>query len=69
MNRPKPAPFKGPELEQALPEGHYLLNDLDRVMATIACRECRLTWPNKNLAPILLCTCGKVRGHGTQTEP
>lgn len=66
MNRQRPVPFKGPELQQALPAGHFLLRDLARVMDTIACRECRLTWPNKNLAPILLCTCGKVKDDGTQ---
>lgn len=66
MVRGKPVPFRGPELEQALPEGHYLLRDLGRVVDTIACRDCRFEWPNKNLAPVLVCTCGKVKDHGTQ---
>ncbi len=58
--RSRPVAFQGPELKVALPEGHYLLSDIGRVMDTIACRECQLTWTNKNLAPVLLCMCGKV---------
>lgn len=58
--RRRPVKFRGPELQVALPEGHYLLSDIGRVMDTIACRECQLTWTNKNLAPVLLCMCGKV---------
>lgn len=62
----RPVLFQGPQMQVALPEGHYRLSDLGRVMDTIACRDCQLTWPNKNLAPILLCTCGKANEHGTQ---
>jgi len=57
----RPVPFTGPALPVALPEGHFLLSDLGKVMVTIACRDCQLTWPNKNLAPVLLCTCGKIK--------
>lgn len=58
--RSRPVYWQGPELQVALPEGHFLLSDLGRVMDTIACRDCVLTWPNKNLAPVLVCSCGKV---------